>query len=131
LLEIDLIRSSISQRGMQPLPVVKQQIPCIILFKRVAQKFPGHPIQSLRVEKGTITSLIVQLTEKGAIGDTSNFPESGFSPIHHDPSSPDPTPENHDNHRGMSNTHKYQGRSSSHKDSGNKLVEALQLPGER
>ena len=68
---------------------------------------------------------------KDAICDTSNIPESGLSPIHHDPSSQDPTPENHDNHRGMSNTHKYQGRSSSHKDSGNKLVEALQLPGER
>ena len=75
--------------------------------------------------------IIVQLTEKGAIGDTSNIPESGLSPVHHDPSNPDPTPENHNNHRGMSNSHKYQGRSSSHKDSGNKLVEALQLPGER
>jgi hypothetical protein len=57
LLEIDLIRSSISQRGIQPLPVVKQKIPCIILLKRVAQKFPGHPIQVLGVEKGTVTSL--------------------------------------------------------------------------
>jgi hypothetical protein len=77
--------------------------------------------------------IIVQLTEKGAIGDTSNVPESGLSPVHHDPSNPGPTPENHDNHnhRGMSNSHKYQGRSSSYKDSGNKLVEALQLPGER
>jgi hypothetical protein len=31
----------------------------------------------------------------------------------------------------MSNSHKDKGRSSSHKDRGNKLVEALQLPGER
>jgi hypothetical protein len=62
----------------------------------------------------------VQFTEKGAIDDTSNDPESGLSPIHDDPSDPDPTPENHNNHRGMSNTHK---------GSGNKLVEALQLPG--
>jgi hypothetical protein len=66
--------------------------------------------------------IIVQLTEKGAIGDTSNIPESGLSPVHHNPSNPDPTPENHNNYRGMSN---------SHKDSGNKLVEALQLSGER
>jgi hypothetical protein len=73
----------------------------------------------------------VQLTEKGAIGDTSNDPESGLSPIHHDPGNPDPTSENHNNHRGMSNSHKYQGRSSSHKDRGNKLGEALQPPGER
>ena len=75
--------------------------------------------------------IIVQLTEKGAIGDTSNVPESGLSPVHHNPSNQDPMPENHDNHRGMSNSHKGRGRSSSHKDSGNKLVEALQLPGER
>ena len=91
--------------------------------------------------------IIVELTERGAIGDTSNVPESGLSPVHHDPSNPDPksglspihhnpsnpdpTPENHNNHRGMSSSHKYQGRCSSNKDSGHKLVEALQLPGER
>ena len=65
----------------------------------------------------------MQFTEKGAIDDISNDPESGLSPIHHDPSNPDPTPESHNSHRGMSN---------SHKDSGSKLVEAsLQLPGVR
>jgi hypothetical protein len=73
----------------------------------------------------------VQLTEKGAIGDTSNDPEPGLSPVHHDPSNPDPTPEDHNNHRDMSNSDKDRDKSSSHKDSGNKLVEALQLPGKR
>ena len=59
----------------------------------------------------------MQLTEKGAIGNTSNDADTS-----NDPSNAVPTPEDHNNHRGMS---------SSHKDSGNKLVEALHLPGER
>ena len=103
----------------------------IILLKRVAQKFPGHPIRSLRVEKGTVTSFIAQLIEKGAIGDTSSISESRLSPIHHNPSNPDPTPENRNNHRGMGNSHKGQGRSSTHKDSSNKQVVALQLLGDQ
>jgi hypothetical protein len=78
-----------------------------------------------------LSNIIVQLSEKGAIGDTSNVPESELSPIHHDPSNPGPTPENHNNHRGISNSHKYGGRNSSHKDSGSKSVEGLQLPGKR
>jgi hypothetical protein len=92
----------------------------IILLKRVAQKFPNYPIKSLRAKKGTVTSFILQLTEKGAIDDTSNIREFGFSPVHHNPSNPDPTPEDHNNHRGMGNSRKYKGRSSTHKDSGNK-----------
>ena len=72
----------------------------------------------------------MQLTEKGAIGDTSsdadttNDPDASNDPdISNDPSNPVPTPEDN-NHRGMSNSH-------SHKDSGNKLMEALHLPAER
>jgi len=68
----------------------------------------------------------VQLTEKGAIGNTSNDADTS-----NDPSNAVPTPEDHNNHRGMSNSHKDRDKSSSHKDSGNKLVEALHLPGER
>ena len=98
-----------------------------MLLKRVAQKVPGHPIKSWRAGKGLITSLIVPFTEKGVIGDTSHAPsnpdpENHNNSLHHNPGNPHPTPEAHNNHRGMSNNHK---------DSGNKLVEALQLQEER
>jgi hypothetical protein len=59
------------------------------------------------------------LIEKGVIGDTL-----------HDPRDPDPTPEDHNNDRGRSNSHKDRGRSSN-KDRGNKLGEMVQLLEER
>jgi len=73
---------------------------------------------------------LVQLPEKGVIGDTSHAPrnpdpENHNNPVHHNPSNPDPAPGDHNNDRDMSNTHKDRDKSSSHKDSGNKLVEAL------
>jgi hypothetical protein len=79
---------------------------------------------------------IVQLTDKGVIGDTSHAPrnpgpENHNNPVRHDPSNPDPTPEDHNNHRDMSNSDKDRDKGNSHKDSGNKLGDAFQLPGKR
>jgi hypothetical protein len=72
-----------------------------------------------------IRHYIVQLTERGVIGDTPHNPgnsdlENHNNFVHHNPSNPDP--ENHNNHRGMS---------SSHKNRCNKLGEMLRLPGKR
>ena len=92
---------------------------------------------------------IVQLTEKGVIGDTSHNPrnpdpddhnnpvhrnpgnsdrDNDNNPAHHNPSNPDP--DNDNNHWGRSSSHKYWGSCSNHKCRGNKLGEVLQLPEE-